>query len=160
MNMNKKLKLYLDDVRIPNDPEWIVVKNYDEFVAQIRLNGLENFDVISLDHDLGEDAMTEYYTNVQNNYNLNYDNIKEKTGLDCCKFLVEYSMTNEVPLPLVYVHSANPIGSHNMMGYINNYLKNSGLPQNCIRVKISHTISPTFEMTPEMRKLRWDKSSK
>ena len=158
--MNKKLKLYLDDVRTPNDTEWIVVKNYDEFVHEINFRGLDSFEVISLDHDLGEDAMTEYYTNVQNNYTLDYNNINEKTGLDCCKFLVSYSLKNDIPLPLVYVHSANPIGSANMMGYINNYLKNSRLPQTCVGVKIPHTISPSLEMSPEMRKMRWDKTNK
>ena len=63
-----KLYLYLDDVRIPKTDNWEVVRNYDEFVAHIKMNGLENYEVISLDHDLGEGAMVEYYTNVKPNY--------------------------------------------------------------------------------------------
>jgi len=78
-----KVWLYLDDVRIPNSEHWQVVRNYDEFVAHIRLNGLENYEVISLDHDLGEGAMIEYYTNVKPNYELDYNRIPEKTGMDC-----------------------------------------------------------------------------
>lgn len=158
--MTNRLRLYLDDVRIPEDDEWIVVKNYDEFVHQINLKGLESFEVISLDHDLGEGAMTEYYTNVKNNFTLDYNNIEEKTGLDCCKFLVSYSLKNNIPLPQIYVHSANPIGSANMMGYINNYLKNCRQPQTCVSVKIPHTISPSLHMSPEMRKARWDRNDK
>jgi hypothetical protein len=158
--MQNKLRLYLDDVRTPTDTEWVVVRNYNEFVTQINSNGLENFELISLDHDLGDTAMIEYYTNVKHNYNLDYTNIQEKTGMDCCRFLVTESIQKNIPLPLIYVHSANPIGSANMMGYINNYLMNMNLPQTCIRVKIEHTIDPEFELSPEVRKLKWDRSKK
>jgi hypothetical protein len=156
----EKIKLYLDDVRTPNDETWVVVRNYDEFVEKINLHGLESFDVISLDHDLGEGAMVEYYTNVKNNYTLDYNNIEEKTGYDCCKYMVNISMTKNIPLPQIYVHSANPIGSANMMGYINNYLMNCRLPQTCVRVQIPHTIEEPLQLSPEVRKQRWDRSKK
>ena len=137
------MRLYLDDVRTPKDADWQVVRSYDEFVAHIRLHGLENYDLMSLDHDLGDTAMSEYYNNVHPNYTLDYNNITEKTGLDCAKFLVAESMTKGIPLPAIYVHSANPIGSANIMGYINNYFMNCRLPQACIRAKIEHTINNT-----------------
>ena len=137
------MRLYLDDVRTPKDADWQVVRSYDEFVAHIRLHGLENYELMSLDHDLGDTAMKEYYNNVHPNYTLDYSNIKEKTGMDCAKFLVAESMTKGIPLPAIYVHSANPIGSANIMGYINNYFMNCRLPQGCIRVKIEHTINST-----------------
>lgn len=138
----EKMRLYLDDIRTPKgeDNEWEVVRNYDEFVAHIRMNGLENYEVISLDHDLGDTAMEEYYGNVKENYTIDYSKIKEKTGLDCAKWLVSESMTTGKPLPQIYTHSANPIGSANIMGYVNNYLKNCRLPQTCIRVKIEHEV--------------------
>lgn len=136
---NKKIYLYLDDIRIPTEGEWEVVRNYDEFVAHIKLNGLENYEVISLDHDLGETAMQEYYTNTKPNFSLDYNNIKEKTGLDCARFLVAESMTKSKPLPQIYVHSANPIGSSNIIGYINNYFRNQKMPEICIKVNIEHT---------------------
>lgn len=138
----EKITLYLDDIRKPLANHWQVVTNYDEFVSHIRLNGLENYELISLDHDLGEQATNEFYKNTQPNYTLNYDNIiNEKTGLDCAKWLVAESMTKKIPLPQIYVHSANPIGSANIMGYVNNYLMSCKLPQSCIRVKIEHTIN-------------------
>jgi len=152
------LRLYLDDIRTPVDDDWIVVRNYDEFVAQLKLNGLGNFEVISLDHDLGEGAMVEYYTNVKNNYMLDYNNIEERTGMDCCRYLVSDSMNEKIPLPQVYIHSANPIGSANMMGYINNYLMNCRLPQTCVRVQINHTINEIHMLSPEARKAKWDRS--
>jgi hypothetical protein len=137
----EKIHLYLDDVRIPTDKSWQVVTNYNQFVSHVRLNGLENYEVISLDHDLGEEAMNEFYNNALPNYKLNYDNINEKTGYDCAKWLVAESMTTKIPLPQIYVHSANPIGSANIMGYINNYLMSCKLPQTCIRIRVEHTIN-------------------
>jgi len=139
--IKEKIYLYLDDVRIPNGQHWEVVRNYDEFVSHIKLNGLENYEVISLDHDLGDSAMKEYYTNVKSNYELNYKKIEEKTGMDCARFIVMESLTNNIPLPQIYVHSANPIGTHNILGYINNYLRNQRLPETCIKVNIEHTIT-------------------
>lgn len=159
MKIEKK-RLYLDDVRTPVATDWIIARNYDEFVKEIKLHGLGNFDVISLDHDLGEGAMIEYYTNVKNNYMLDYNNIEEKTGLDCCRYLVAESMNEKIPLPQIYIHSANPIGSANMMGYINNYLKNCSSPQTCISVKIEHTIDESHLISPELRKAKWDRSKK
>jgi hypothetical protein len=151
----EKIRLYLDDVRTPLQEDWVVVRNYDEFVSKIHFHGLENFEVISLDHDLGDSAMFEYYNNVKDNYQLDYTNITEKTGYDCCKFLVSESMSKNIPLPQIYVHSANPIGSANMMGYINNYFMNCRLPQTCIRVTIQHTISEEFHLSPELREKKW-----
>ncbi len=154
--MNReKIKLYLDDVRTPNDEEWIVVRNYEQFVDRINQHGLENIEVISLDHDLGDSAMTEYYNNVKDNYTLDYSNISEKTGYDACKFIVNRSIETGIPLPQIYVHSANPIGSGNMMGDINNYLMNCRLPQTCIRVQIPHRIGETFQLSPEARNAKW-----
>lgn len=90
-----KIKLYLDDVRTPIDKSWVVVRTYDEFVNKINEVGLSNIDLISLDHDLGESAMKEWHKNVYHNYELNYDNITEKTGMDCTKWLVEQWMNGE-----------------------------------------------------------------
>jgi hypothetical protein len=140
-----KQYIYLDDVRTPiegvgedNQP-WVVVRSYDEFVEKVNEIGLENIQMISLDHDLGDSAMAEWHKNVYKNYELNYDNITEKTGMDCTKWLVEQWMDGKLVVDVV-VHSANAIGSGNMMGYINNYRHINKLPQNCVRVRIEHTV--------------------
>ena len=135
-----KKRIYLDDVRTPIEKDnWVIVRSYDEFVEKINEIGLENIDMISLDHDLGDTAMAEWHKNVYKNYELNYDNITEKTGMDCAKWLVEQWMDGKSVVDVV-VHSANAIGSGNMMGYINNYRHIARLPQNCIRVRIEHTV--------------------
>jgi hypothetical protein len=136
----KKYNIYLDDVRTPVDTDnWTVVRSYDEFVAKITEIGLENIGLISLDHDLGDSAMAEWHNNVYHNYTLNYDNITEKTGMDCTKWLVEQWLDG-VPVVSVMVHSANAVGSANMMGYINNYRHIHRLPQNCERWVVPHTV--------------------
>jgi len=139
----EKIWIYLDDVRTPVqntlDKMWHVVRNYEEFVAKVSEVGIENIEVISLDHDLGDSAMMEFYRNVSPNYTLDYSNITEKTGMDCAKWLVNQSIETGIVLPQIYTHSANPIGSANIMGYINNYLMKSRRPQTCVRVQINHT---------------------
>jgi hypothetical protein len=147
-------KIYLDDIRTPVSKNWVVVRDFNEFVKEVIDIGLENIEQISLDHDLGDTAMKEYFNNVAPNYSLDYNNIEEKTGYDAAKFLVNffYSLNEHrinmsrsekkadknFKFPLITVHSANPIGSANIMGYINNFLLNEGQPQNCVRVKIEH----------------------
>jgi len=154
----QKFRIYLDDVRTPiEDPnfsktDWVIVRSYDEFTAKVKEIGLESISMISLDHDLGDTAMKEYFENVSPNYKLDYDNIQEKTGYDCAKWLVDHYYDNYetqesrsekksrgIIFPRVYTHSANPIGSANIMGYINNFLMNEGQPQTCVRSNIPHT---------------------
>ena len=147
--------IYLDDVRTPKDKDWLVVRNYHEFVNLVQKLGLKNIGTISLDHDLGDSAMNEYHSNVSPNFKLDYNNISEKTGYDAAKFLFdEYYTQNperlemsyfdrkKEPLdfPIVLTHSANPIGSANIMGYINNFWMNEGKPQTCVRNQIPHTV--------------------
>ena len=33
-------KLYLDDIRIPQTEGWDIVRNYDDFVFWVKLNGV------------------------------------------------------------------------------------------------------------------------
>lgn len=120
-------KLYLDDVRTPADPSWIVVRSYNEFVDWITKNGMPDF--ISFDHDLAD----EHYTPKE--YWHDYDVSKayqesrtytEKTGKDCANWLVE---NNLIPIEFT-VHSANPIGADNILYLLNNWQKHNGLEPN------------------------------
>lgn len=148
------MRVYLDDVRTPIEKDWVVVRSYNEFVEKILEIGLENIFTISLDHDLGPSSMKEYFENVSPNYTLNYDKIEEKTGYDCAKWLVNHFYDKnpdrldnsrllkreKIKFPTIYTHSANPIGSANIMGYINNFFMNENQEQDCARVKIPHTV--------------------
>lgn len=136
-----KYNIFLDDVRTPitSNIRWVIVRSYDEFVSKINELGLENIKLISLDHDLGDTAIKEWHDNVYHNFTLDYNNITEKTGMDCTKWLVEKWMDG-APVCEVKVHSANAIGSANMMGYINNYKHITRNPQDCIRWHVPHTV--------------------
>jgi hypothetical protein len=136
----KNNKLFLDDVRSPKDAiglvpdkhnkfywenDWDVVKDYNEFVLYIETNGVPKF--VSFDHDLGDTAMDEYFRNVATKGTLDYDNIKEKTGLDCAKFLVEYCVDENQTLSEYIVHSANPVGKKNIESFLENAKKHLSL---------------------------------
>jgi hypothetical protein len=141
--MIEKFWIYLDDTRTPlsrvdGNPEWTVVRSYDEFVNKVNEIGLENIEQISLDHDLDQTAMNEWLYNTVKNYTINYDNIKEKTGYDCAKWLVKQWKQGK-PVVTVVTHSANAIGSAHIMGHINHYRHLNKLPQNCVRVRIEHS---------------------
>ena len=132
------MKIYLDDVRTPKDKDWMVVRNYHEFVNLVQKVGLENVELISLDHDLGDSAMKEWHTNVYHNNTLDYNNITEKTGMDCAKWLVEKWLDGN-PVCKVMVHSANAVGSANICGLIWNYCHIHKLPQENMRWVVPFT---------------------
>jgi len=137
--MGNNKKLFLDDVRIPKDAiglvpskynqfywenDWIVVKNYDEFVHYILLNGLPDF--VSFDHDLADfhyDFKPEDYDNMSEEEMILKFGSMEKTGLDCSKFLVDYCIEYDKELPSYLVHSANPSGKENIEKYLENAKK-------------------------------------
>jgi hypothetical protein len=126
-----KTYLFLDDMRVPSDcvnymatrfsdsamytrETWTVVKDYNEFVNYITQKGLPDF--ISFDHDLADEHYDpSMYTN---NYGDVAKNFKEKTGMDCAKWLVNYCLDNNKKLPNFVVHSMNPAGTKNIQSLL------------------------------------------
>ena len=112
--------LFLDDERVPysidgdidaynytNNPDyinldWVVVRNYDEFVNYIEKNGLPR--LVSFDHDLSD-----------------FNKEIEMTGYDCCKWLCDYCIDNNLKFPKYLIHTPNIIGSRNITKYIENF---------------------------------------
>ncbi len=132
--------LYLDDERtptvtLPNAYPWDVVRNYNEFVAYIEANGVP--DLISFDHDLAYEHINDYVTQVglKGFQHPNYDEYKEKTGLDCAKWLAEYCQKNNARLKSVSVHSHNPVGADNIQSFINGFKKFMGWEPDCFLMK-------------------------
>lgn len=102
-------KLFLDDTRNSPDNDWDVVRSYDEFVEYIETNGVP--EIISFDHDLGEEHYRHYLNSCYSGCDIPYDQFEEKTGYDCAKWLVEVYKR----LPEFYrVHSMNPVGALNI----------------------------------------------
>ena len=128
--------LYLDDIRtpsvaLPNAHPWDVVRNYTEFCEYITKHGVP--DVISFDHDLAEEHMNDYYSQMlEQGYQMpNYENYKENTGLECARFLIRYAEQNNQEIKTCVVHSHNPVGAKNIMDEINGFKKHMGWPADC-----------------------------
>lgn len=105
-----KYHLFLDDERNLSDVtwvtlpskinfNWIVARNYDEFVKTVLSFGIPEF--VTFDHDLADIIYAP-----------------EKTGYDCCKWLVEFCEERQVKFPEFEVHSMNPVGAERIHSYI------------------------------------------
>jgi hypothetical protein len=103
--------LFLDDERNPSDVKWVqypvntvfyVARNLQEFIDKFA--ELEP-DMVSFDHDLGEDANGKPLA----------------SGYACVKWTIEYLFNNEeAEIPEVLFHSKNPVGERNMRLYWKN----------------------------------------
>jgi len=128
-----KYNLFLDDFRNPEQAfaytrntvylleEWQTMRSYNDFVDIITNNGLP--EIVSFDHDLADEHYNDEMYNGTESYDKLYATFKEKTGMDCVKWLVDYCIDNKKPFPKWFIHSMNPAGKINMESYIENYLK-------------------------------------
>ena len=105
--IEKKTKLYLDDIRKPTDADFVIVRSFKEAIKFIEDNNIPSY--ISFDHDLGIDI----------------NNLLLPSGYDFAKWLIEMDLDNKYKFPLDFdfnVHSANPIEKHNIETLLDNYL--------------------------------------
>lgn len=127
------MKIFLDDIRQPVDcvgymyqrigldfnlyakEDWIIARNYQEFVDLVETHKGE-ITHISFDHDLAEG---HYHQNMQEgvlNYNSeDFVNDYHKTGYHCAKYLKELYKNTGLELPIMFVHSMNPVGTQNII---------------------------------------------
>ncbi len=103
-------KLFLDDVREIEmiydksmESEFDIVRNFNDFIEYIKINGLPSF--ISFDNDLGLDE----------NNNVAPD------GYAAAKWLV-YESGLDLKNFKFKVHSANPVAAEQIKGLLNNYI--------------------------------------
>lgn len=114
-------KLYLDDIRTPQTEGWVIVRNYEDFVYWVRLNGVP--DEVSFDHDLGEDVAKAKVESGMSKRKAREQKKETKSGYDAAKWLGNYCIENKIPFPKWNVHSANPVGKANIEAYIENVIK-------------------------------------
>jgi hypothetical protein len=120
------MKLFLDDFRNPADcltymyqrigpknpiydEEWLIVRDYKEFVDAIKTLYKE-ITHVSFDHDLAD----EHYDPAMDDetrYSLVASGFKEKTGYDCAMFMKQFYDEHNHVLPEIFVHSMNPVGT-------------------------------------------------
>lgn len=101
--------------------EWLLAKSYEEFCFLIDNLGIP--DMVSLDHDLDETAMVECMAAIAEGREFNYKAVKEKTGLDCARYLIKKCGESGVKIPKYLVHTANPNGAANMIAELEAYKK-------------------------------------
>lgn len=104
-------KLFLDDIRTVgmvysnmSETDFIIVRNYHDFVSTIQKNGLPSY--ISFDNDLGLDD----------------DGNVAPDGYAAAKWLV-YESGLDITKLEYHVHSANPVASEQIRGLLENYKK-------------------------------------
>lgn len=99
MSKKKSINLYLDDKRACPDG-FVIARTIEE-----AIHYLENYNVhiLSLDHDLGEDAEGNLL----------------KTGYD----LVKYICLNRLRADKIFIHTSNPVGREYMYGTLVNAQK-------------------------------------
>lgn len=86
------MKLWVDDIRNSPDDSWIIARDYNKAIDCLDTGF---FDVVSLDHDLGDESA--------------------KTGYNIVCWIEKKIVTGEwTTLPTIYVHSANPVGRRNI----------------------------------------------
>lgn len=83
-------KVFLDDIRMPPDNSWVIVRDVKQAQHLLRSEAVE---VLSLDHDLGDDV---------------------PTGYDLVKWIEEEVFHGRLIPPVMKIHSANPVGRKNM----------------------------------------------
>ena len=113
--MNRTL-IWLDDERNPDDPKWqawqvrwspighigvdvVWLKSHKELVIYLASHKLP--DAICFDHDLGEGP----------------------SGYDSARYICDYCMSEDLPIPFYYSQSSNPAGKANILGLLDSYRK-------------------------------------
>jgi hypothetical protein len=89
--------------------EWKIVRNYDEFVKAVEKHYTE-ITHISFDHDLADIHYAAPMTGSEEDY-YNAVSNGEKTGKHCAIWLKDFYTEKNHPLPEMYVHSMNPVGT-------------------------------------------------
>jgi hypothetical protein len=123
--------LFLDDLRSVTDAkkyidlpmiaidQWVIVRNYNDFVTTILKRGIPEF--IAYDHDLSDEHYNAFKAKDTGGWEIDYSSFKEMTGYDCAKWLVQHCITKNEHHPNYVVHSMNPVGKTNIDQYIKNY---------------------------------------
>lgn len=142
--MISKTLLWLDDLRSPFEKDWIEwlsknspieqpyeviwVKSYHEFVQWIKQNGLPT--AVSWDHDLGTDLAIEKVSKGMSKRQARREKRGTKSGMDACKWLVEYCLDKNLKMPPYSIQSANPAGKENIDGLLKGFIKHQKLNLN------------------------------
>lgn len=122
--LNLENKVPLDENQELYNINWVI--NYEQFTQWINMYGLP--DAISFDHDLGDAYFVpeEYWNSPEESEKFKeWKNKfhKEKTGMDCAKWLVDYCLNKKKSTPRIFVHSSNTVGANNILSLMDSFSK-------------------------------------
>jgi hypothetical protein len=105
--------LFLDDSRtpqkvtwvtLPENVEWVIVRNYQHFVEAIQKRGIPKF--VTYDCDLCDEHYKAYF-NLKESYVLNYPLFQVKCGIDCLEYLLKQCKKKGIKHPDYLLHTQN-----------------------------------------------------
>lgn len=102
--------------------DWVIVRDFGEFVKTIEEKGLPN--IISFDHDLKDEHY--YYYRMFTIYTgwIDYT-VLEGTGFECAKWLINYMLNNNLKCPEILIHTQNTVGGKNIRKEFENFIKST-----------------------------------
>lgn len=104
--LQKELAYLTDYSKIPEN-DWVIVRNYEDFVKTIEERGIPS--ACSFDCDLALEHMKYYVNFLKNPGYYEWENFQNKCGIHCAKYLKsKLPPSSDIK---VYVHSANLEGS-------------------------------------------------
>jgi len=95
---------------------WKVVRSYDQFVFSIKNHGVPR--VVSFDNDLHRDHY-DIFSKASLEGFFDWKFVQPKMGLHALEFLIDFCKTNEIELPIIYIHTANPFAREEMNKILN-----------------------------------------
>ena len=132
-----KYNIFLDDLRFPKDAylyddggaklldktntsngNWVIVRNYNDFVKTVEERGIPS--AVSFDCDLCLEHMKYYINFLKYPGYYEWQNFKTKCGIHCANYLKH--MLNPDSDIKVYVHSANEEGRHIIRDIMKDFL--------------------------------------
>lgn len=99
---------------------WVIVRNFGEFVKIIEEKGLPL--ICSMDHDLKDFHYYHYQTYTVYTGKIDYT-VVEGTGYECAKWLINYLSDRNLDAPEILIHTQNRIGAKNIKELFDNYKK-------------------------------------
>jgi hypothetical protein len=144
-----KYKLFLDDMRIPGEVNWvelpkgiwIIARSLEDFISCIENLGLPEF--VSYDCDL----CAEHYQTLfkfKEKYTLNYKDFYTPCGINCAEYLLNYCKKNNCQHPPFIAHTLNIYGKIFIEEMIEKFNMNKTLPQTTDKNWANQNLVPEY----------------
>ena len=111
------MKKRVSDSKIYEQP-WLIARDFDVFCDMIE-DHFQQITHVSFDHDLGEDRAQLLRKEGFSKSKARQSKKGVKDGYDCAVWMKEFYAKKGLILPIVIVHSMNPIGTERIKRLFN-----------------------------------------